>query len=231
MPRRPAITHAQCWAHSRRRLLRSAGRRAAGRRRRRSTRSARCTRSKQQIRDAQARGREQATAPAHPQQAAGRAVLRLGRSTVRAAGLAAEQPADQGVGLRARAPRGAARCSSAIPTCRSTRTISSARCGSIPMGRTQLAVLLDRGRRQARGHRAEPDRDLPAARHRSVHLPGRRPAARRSASGLARRRTHAAAVEAALRRQPAALDVAWGERVGKDAGGLPLTLTATSVRG
>lgn len=67
-------------------------------------------------------------------------------------------------------------------------------------GQKELAVLLDRGRRQARGHHAEPVRHLPAARHRSVHLPRGRAAARGRALRISRGRARAVAVEAALRR-------------------------------
>ena len=99
------VTNAQCWAHSRRGFFEAQGAEPQA--------AAEALRQigalyEVEARDpqAQAQGREQTAAPAHPQQAAGGRVLRLGRSPVRAAGAAAEQSADQGPGLCARAPRG-----------------------------------------------------------------------------------------------------------------------------
>ena len=76
-------------------------------------------------------------------------------------------------------------------------------CGSD--GPKVLALLLDRTRRQTRRHHPKLDRHLPTTRHRSVHLPRRCAAADQRTSRQPRRRTHAAPVEAALRRQPDAL--------------------------
>jgi hypothetical protein len=75
---------------------------------------------------------------------------------------------------------------------------------TIPMGR-KAWLLLDRAGRQARGHRAEPADDVQAARGRSVRLSGRRAAACRPAPGQPRRGTDTAALENTLRRQSAAL--------------------------
>jgi hypothetical protein len=60
---------------------------------------------------------------------------------------------------------------------------------------TTLVLPLDRGRREVRGHPAQPDRDLPAARDRSVRLSGRRAPEGRPASGNQCGRTHAARLE------------------------------------
>jgi transposase len=87
----------------------------------------------------------------------------------------------------------------------------------IPMGRKSwLFCWTELGARHV-GHRAEPDRHLPPARRRSLHLPRRRPAARRRAPGHARRRTHPTPVEAALRRPADALRPQRLPAVGKDA--------------
>ena len=77
--------------------------------------------------------------------------------------------------------------------------------------------------RQAHRHCAKPDRHLPPARHRSLHLPGRCPPARRPTPRSARRRTHPTAVEATIRRQSAEIGLAHDPAIGKDAGELPLT--------
>ncbi|AVR88463.1 Mobile element protein [Thauera aromatica K172] len=90
-------------------------------------------------------------------------------------------------------------------------------------GPSQLALLLDRGRRQIRGHRAKPDRHLPPARHRPLCVPGRCAPACRAAPGRRRGATHPQAVEAALRCQPVAIRSLRNLEVGKDAGQLPLT--------
>jgi transposase len=126
-------------------------------------------------------------------------------------------------GVCARAPRGAA----GVPhRCRRAdgHEPSGARAACDPDGQKELVVLLERGRRQARGHPAEPDRHLPAARDRPVHVLRRRPAARGPAPGVSRGRAHAAAVETALRRQPASLgSLQSDDRLGKNADSLPLT--------
>jgi hypothetical protein len=57
-------------------------------------------------------------------------------------------------------------------------------------GSQGMAVLLDRTGRQVRRDQAQPDRDLPATRHRPLRLSGRCVAACRPASGQTRLRTH-----------------------------------------
>ncbi len=94
-------------------------------------------------------------------------------------------------------------------------------------GQEELAVLLDRSRRQARRHRAKLDHGLHAARRRRLHLLRRRSATRGPASGQPRSRTHAAAVEATLRRAAAALGLARDTLMRNNAGGLPATAEAT----
>jgi Transposase IS66 family len=81
-------------------------------------------------------------------------------------------------------------------------------------GKKELELLLDRARCEASRDRAKPDRDLPPARYRRLHVPRRRPATRRPASRRVRRRTYPTTVEAALRLQPAALSFAYPRRVG-----------------
>ena len=58
----------------------------------------------------------------------------------------------------------------------------------IPMGRKNWLFCWTEVGRRTRRYRAKPDRDLPAARHRPVHLPRRCPATCRRAPGLARGR-------------------------------------------
>ncbi len=100
-----------------------------------------------------------AAAPAGARQAAGRAVLRLGRRAARAPGPAAEQQADPGAGLCART-QGAV---DGVPGRRGRadgHEPPGAGVAADPAGPQELAVLLDGGRRQACRHRAKPDHDM-----------------------------------------------------------------------
>ena len=85
---------------------------------------------------------------------------------------------------------------------------------AIPMGAQERAVLLDRTGRETGGDPAESDRHLPAARDRSLHVPGRRAAAGGPTSGPPGRGTHAPAVEATLRAESTALPAAYPATVG-----------------
>src|SRR5690606_24363695 len=90
-------------------------------------------------------------------------------------------------------------------------------------GPPQLALLLDRDRREIRGDRAEPDRHLSPARHRPLCLSGRCAPARRPAPCRRCRATHPKAVEATLRGQSASIRSPPALEVGKNAARLPLT--------
>src|SRR5690606_564382 len=91
-------------------------------------------------------------------------------------------------------------------------------------GPPQLALLLDRDRREIRGDRAEPDRHLSPARHRPLCLSGRCAPARRPAPCRRCRATHPKAVEATLRGQSASIRSPPALEVGKNAARLPLTV-------
>ena len=109
------------------------------------------------------------------------------------------EPAGEGVELRAGAPPGAG----GVPrrpgggdryeSSRKSATTDSAR-------ETELAVRFERGRCAARRHHPESAGDVPAARSRCLHLPSRRAPAHQRASGQPRHRTYPADVEIAVRR-------------------------------
>ncbi|MEY4564294.1 MAG: hypothetical protein RLZZ618_3571 [Pseudomonadota bacterium] len=82
----------------------------------------------------------------------------------------------------------------------------------VPLGRRNWLFCWSEVGAQHAGIIQMPDRHVPTARHRSVHLPGGCAAAREPASRLARCRTHTTFVEAALRRQPVALGPACRRR-------------------
>ena len=65
-----------------------------------------------------------------------------------------------------------------------------ARAAGHPDGAQVVAVRLDRTRRPAHRHRAEPARYLPPARRRSLNIPRRRPEASLPSTRHSRRRTH-----------------------------------------
>jgi hypothetical protein len=144
------------------------------------------------------------TASTHLQQTDRGKLLRLDRSAVPTPRTLAEQSIDTSTRVRARA---SARVGSlSHRPRRADRHEPFGTCAARDSnGSVKLEFLLDRTRRQARGRRAELDRHVPAARHRSVHLSGRCAAASGHASGHTCGRAHAATVETALRRQSDAL--------------------------
>ena len=105
--KKAGITNAQCWAHSRRGLFeaKEAEPQAAAQA---LEQIAALYKVEEQIRERKLTGEAKRLHRLLHSQAAGREVLRLGRAEIRATGPAAEQPVDQGAGLRARAPFGAA---------------------------------------------------------------------------------------------------------------------------
>ena len=119
------------------------------------------------------------------------AVVRGAVSTWRSA---AEQPVEQGAEVRPGADRGLAGVSVGS---RSPDRYQSSGAGAPadPHGPAQLAVLLDRTRRQTDRHHPEPDRHLPLTRHRCLHLPGRCAAAGEPPAREGCDRTHPTRVE------------------------------------
>jgi transposase len=80
-------------------------------------------------------------------------------------------------------------------------------------GQKIVVILLDRARRQTRRHHPIIDRYLPTARRRSLYLPRRCPAARLPASCQPGRRAHPATLETAFRGQTPAVRLARPHRL------------------
>ena len=124
---------------------------------------------------------------------------------------AAAESAGEGAEVRA-GPRGRAVGVPVGPRRGDRHQSSGARPPADPDGPAELAVRLDRTGCRARRRGPGSARDLPTAGRGSAHLSGRRAAARRTAPRRARRRAHAAGVEDAVRRRPAALRPRAGPR-------------------
>src|SRR5665213_3483807 len=157
-------------------------------------------------------GSGEARVPTGAREAGGRSLLRLDRQTVCGTGLFTQQSLHLGAGLHTRAARGT-RSLSRRPGRGDRHQPSGARITSDSDGPQKLVIQLDRTRRQAGRHRAEPAGDLPVARHQSVRLFRRCAAACRTTSGVAGPSAHAKAVEAAVRRQSPAFRSIWPDHL------------------
>lgn len=156
------LTHAQCWAHARRTFFEALEAEPTD-----AAEALGLIKTlyeiEEQIRQRKFGGRGQATAPPHALKAAGRAILRVGRSAPGAARIHAEQPVHQSAELRARTTLGVGGLSHRSG-CPDRHQSSGAGVTRNPDGPQILAILLDRAGRQTRRHHPVAHRHLQTAR-------------------------------------------------------------------